>query len=157
MENKYKLIDFDIKKAKTPENPNGLEVVTKDGKSITIVATNFRNSLFPILAIAHDILGDTAVLYNNCGHVHHNYDGGTCPDEDLYLKEPIAQRRMTNRELSKWLRDKPKKYRECKDFSDAILSTYNYYESEADKPVNDSIMIRSNYGEWKEPLVVEDC
>ena len=160
--NNYRLIDFDIKKAKTPNNPNGLEVVTKHSYPVTILSTNYRsvqtdsdgNCRYPILAVFHGLCLDRTVCYDTNG----------CSDEnsefDLCLKEPIAQRRMTNRELSKWLRDCPEEYREVKGHyknnGSAICSYYSYYEDYAEEPVVESAMIRSNYGEWHEPLVEEE-
>ena len=50
------------------------------------------------------------------------------------IEEPKT-RRMTNKELSRWLREKPT--RECKQ----------------DEEVRADIRIREDYGEWKEPLM----
>ena len=62
------------------------------------------------------------------------------------------QRRMTNKELSRWLREKPT--REYKyQTSDYICSTFDYREYVQDKEVTDDILIREDDGEWKEPLV----
>lgn len=158
MEN-YKIIDFDIKKAKTVSNPNGLDVVTKYGDPITIVSTNFESiirlkngdSAYPILAVIHKNDYDLTALYSCDGKSKYsdNYN-------DLRLKESISQRRMTNRELSKWLRNKPEEYREYIGFCDVISSVYPYCENEADVLIDESIMIRSNYGKWIEPLVDEE-
>ena len=59
----YKLIAFNVEKAKTPTNPDGLEVVTEDGASVTIALTNYDsgsglkddkgNVKYPIFVIAH--------------------------------------------------------------------------------------------------------
>lgn len=67
------------------------------------------------------------------------------------IEEPKT-RRMTHKELSHWLREKPT--RECKwTFSDCICSTYGYREKYADEEVNKDIRIREDDGEWKEPLI----
>ena len=62
------------------------------------------------------------------------------------------QRRMTNKELSWWLSEKP--HRERK-FARApyIYTYYTYCENEQDKEVPDNILIREDDGEWREPLV----
>ena len=65
-------------------------------------------------------------------------------------------RRMTNKELSRWLREKPTrefKYNDCND--NYILSYLYYYESSAAKEVDESVVIREDGGEWREPLVEE--
>ena len=67
------------------------------------------------------------------------------------IEEPKT-RRMTNKELSWWLREKPT--REYKyQTSDYICSTYDYREYVQDKEILDDILIREDDGEWKEPLV----
>ena len=60
------------------------------------------------------------------------------------------QRRMTNKELSRWLREKPT--REFK-YSNSI---YTYDEYCEDEEVPEDIRIREDDGEWREPLVEED-
>lgn len=162
MENNCKLINFDIEKAKTPLNPNGLEVVTKSGKKVTIVSINFRSinrltwgeRTYPILAIIHDADWDTQGLYTRYGC--------SADDDDLYLKEPISQRRMTHKELAWWLRDSPEEHREFKYYYDdvdkkdrGVHCVYTYSDSHANEPA-DVVLIRSNGGEWHEPLIDDD-
>lgn len=72
------------------------------------------------------------------------------------IEEPKT-RRMTNRELSRWLREKHTrefKYNNCDD--SCIHSCLYYYESNADKEVNASVVIREDDGEWREPLIKEE-
>ena len=69
------------------------------------------------------------------------------------IEEPKT-RRMTNKELSRWLREKPT--REYKRFKsdDALISYYhNYIERTANEEIEDSVLIREDDGDWKEPLV----
>ena len=62
------------------------------------------------------------------------------------------QRRMTNKELSRWLREKPT--REFKYLtSDYICSTFDYREYKQDEEVDVDYRIREDGGEWREPLV----
>ena len=69
------------------------------------------------------------------------------------IEEPKT-RRMTNKELSRWLREKPT--RECKYLnSEYICSTFEYREYCQDKEVHEDIRIREDDGEWREPLVEE--
>ena len=61
-------------------------------------------------------------------------------------------RRMTNKELSRWLREKPT--REYKYINDSyIFSYYEYKEGCENEEVSEKIRIRENYGKWKEPLI----
>ena len=78
-------------------------------------------------------------------------------DECMYetfrhCAEIEKQRRMTNKELSRWLRENPT--RECKQINDGLIySSYNYVESCEDEEVDDCVLIRENNSEWREPLV----
>ena len=69
-----------------------------------------------------------------------------------HCAEIEKQRRMTNKELSWWLSEKP--HRERK-FARApyIYTYYTYNENEQDEEVISNILIRENGGEWREPLV----
>ena len=62
------------------------------------------------------------------------------------------QRRMTNKELAHWLKEKPT--REWKYTIDSrIYSNYTYEESGADMDCWDAIVVREDDSEWREPLV----
>ena len=68
--------------------------------------------------------------------------------------EESETRRMTNKELSRWLREKPT--REYKHDGDSyVYSVHVYMESRGDEKVDDCILIREGAGEWREPLVEE--
>lgn len=67
------------------------------------------------------------------------------------IEEPKT-RRMTNKELSRWLREKPT--RECKYLnSEYICSTFEYREYKQDEEVSVDMCIREDDSEWREPLV----
>ena len=69
-----------------------------------------------------------------------------------HCAEIEKQRRMTNKELSRWLREKPT--RECKQINDGLIySSYNYVESCEDEEVDEGVIVREDDGEWREPLV----
>ena len=71
-----------------------------------------------------------------------------------HCAEIEKQRRMTNKELSRWLREKPT--RECKYLnSEYICSTFEYREYCQDKEVHEDMRIREDESEWREPLVEE--
>ena len=67
-----------------------------------------------------------------------------------HCAEIAKTRRMTNKELSWWLSEKP--HRELK-MSNYVYQDYNYRESEQDAEVADFILIRENDGEWRDPFV----
>ena len=63
-------------------------------------------------------------------------------------------RRMTNKELVRWLRENPT--REYKYFSgnnNFVHYSYSYIENCADDEISEKILIREDDGEWREPLV----
>lgn len=73
-----------------------------------------------------------------------------------HCAEIEKQRRMTNKELSRWLREKPT--RECKRSSRTDIVAYCFYsyiEENADQEVDENFLIREDDGEWQEPLVEE--
>ena len=71
-----------------------------------------------------------------------------------HCAEIEKQRRMTNKELSRWLRENPT--REYKYLtSEYICNTFDYREYKQDEEVHEDIRIREDGGEWKEPLVEE--
>lgn len=67
------------------------------------------------------------------------------------IEEPKT-RRMTHKELSRWLKEKPTREWKYTD-GDYAYSVYCYKEEYADEEVHDSILIREDDGEWREPLV----
>lgn len=146
--NDYKKIQFDLSKAKTPDNPNGLEVITKDGRNVRIICTD-KLGEYPVVALV--------CFYNGLEYAHFYTLGGIVSFNDnaldLVLKEPIKSRRMTNQELSKWLREKPEEFREVTNMHNLIGSIHSYFEEYKNLEVGPDLLIRSNYGEWKEPLV----
>ena len=95
--------------------------------------------------------------------VRNNYAGVVTIDDDDSDYEPYnhcaeikKQRRMTNKELSRWLREKPTrefKYNHCDD--NCIHSYLYYYESNADKEADKGVVIRENDSDWIEPFVEE--
>ena len=69
-----------------------------------------------------------------------------------HCAEIEKQRRMTYKELSHWLREKPT--REYKYLtSNFICCDYDYRVENQDKEAHEDIRIREDDGEWREPLV----
>lgn len=61
-------------------------------------------------------------------------------------------RRMTNQELSRWLRENPTREYKFRNGS-FIFSNYAYTVNSEDEEVCEDVIIREDYGEWQEPLV----
>ena len=61
-------------------------------------------------------------------------------------------RRMTNKELSRWLREKPTREWKYKD-GISVYGYYGYEEKRVNEEVLNTIFIRENDGDWREPLV----
>ena len=79
-------------------------------------------------------------------------DKETCTTAYTHCAEIEKQRRMTNKELSRWLREKPT--REWKYIADNnIYTSYNYEEDFADKESWKEVVVREDDGDWREPLV----
>ena len=68
--------------------------------------------------------------------------------------EKSKTRRMTYKELSWWLTDKPHREYKYKG-NDFVFRTLDYKESKQKEEVTDRFLIRENVGEWKEPLIKE--
>ena len=82
-------------------------------------------------------------------------DKETCITAYTHCAEIAKIRRMTYKELSRWLREKPTrelKYNHCGD--NCIHGSLDYYESNADKVVDIEWRVREeDDNEWREPLV----
>lgn len=90
-----------------------------------------RNNLARVITIDDD--DSDYELYNHCAEIG-------------------KQRRMTNKELSRWLREKPTRESKCA-IDNYVYSVHSYSEICGDKEVREDIVIREDYGEWREPLV----
>ena len=92
-----------------------------------------KHAHYPIIALSED--GVISANYKHCAEI----------------EEPKT-RRMTNKELSRWLRGKPtREYRYLT--SDYICSTFDYREYKQDEEVDVDMRIREDDSEWREPLV----
>lgn len=89
-----------------------------------------KGGSYPVKATTNDDTGYEA--YRRCAEI----------------EEP---RRMTNRELSRWLREKPT--REIKYCSNTIDCFYTYIEEDAEQEAIKGILIREDDSDWREPLV----
>lgn len=64
-------------------------------------------------------------------------------------------RRMTYRELSWWLSDKPHREYRYKD-NDFVFRTLDYKESKQNEEVTERFLIRENNREWREPIIEQE-
>ena len=102
-------------------------------KQRKVIYISKEDIIYPVIALSHSDIDSSR--YKHCAEI----------------EEPKT-RRMTNKELSRWLREKPT--RECKYLtSDYICNTFDYREYKQDEEVHEDMRIREDDGEWKEPLV----
>ena len=80
-------------------------------------------------------------------------DKETCTTAYTHCAEIEEPRRMTKKELSRWIREKTTREYKYKNSSSYIYTYYEYKECHADEEVDDIILIREDDGEWREPLV----
>ena len=98
-----------------------------------VLFLNERNPSHPVVALTSDNI--TCANYKHCAEIE-------------------KPRRMTNKELSRWLREKPT--RECKwTFDGSICSVHTYNEKVENEEVHKDVRIREDDGEWREPFVQE--
>ena len=100
-------------------------------KQLKVIYISKEDITHPVITLSHSDIDSSR--YKHCAEIE-------------------KQRRMTNKELSWWLSEKP--HRERK-FARApyIYTYYTYNENEQDEEVSDNFLIRENGGEWREPLV----
>lgn len=76
--------------------------------------------------------------------------------KELHKIEKVKTRRMTNQELSWWLRDCPEEHREWRfNACSSVYTSIGYSEEKEHNPVANNILIRRNGEEWQEPLIEE--
>ena len=123
----------DWQKNPTPRMMWVWDSIENNKKQRKVIYISELGITYPIFAITEDKL-DTE-------HFKH------CAE----IEEPKT-RRMTNKELARWLRENPT--REYKYLtSDYICSTFDYREYKQDEEVSVDMLIREDDSEWREPLV----
>ena len=93
------------------------------------------------------------VLNNGCTYrVLSIVDEDSAFETFKHCAEIEKQRRMTNKELAHWLKEKPT--REFKYSSSRFIYTFHSYDENCgDEEIHEDILIREDDGEWREPLV----
>ena len=103
----------------------------------------------PVIALSSD--GIITANYKHCAEIEEPRRM-TYKELSRWLRE--KPRRMTYKELSRWLREKPT--REYKYITGSyIYASFDYREKNQNVEVHESMRIRENDGEWKEPLIEE--
>ena len=164
----FNIVQFDLSKAKTPDNPNGFDVVTKNGRDVIILDTNYNYKLsigytheevsYPLLCKIFGKNGDNdqSAIYSDHGEFQIHEEN----DWDLRLKVPKKKRLMTARELAWWLRDHPEEHREvlvrCDDLNRSLITGVFRYSASTENLEVTNVYVRSNGGEWEEPLIDDD-
>ena len=100
------------------------------------------------------------VVYVLSGVKGKKYNVLTVSDKEIntvaytHCAELEKQRRMTNKELSRWLREKPTREFKMSERTDTVVSCfYSYIEDHANEEIDKRFLIREDDGEWREPLV----
>ena len=98
----------------------------------------FSDKYMPYSVIAVDNNEASEYRYKHCAEI-----------------EKQKQRRMTHKELSRWLREKPTREFRYSSYR-SVYSFHTYDEDyEEDAEVPEDILIREDDSEWREPLVEE--
>ena len=104
-------------------------------KQLKVIYISKEDITHPVITLAYGDIDSSS--YKHCAEI----------------EEPKT-RRMTNKELSRWLRENPT--REYKYLtSDYICNTFDYRGYVQDEEVHEDMLIREDDGEWREPLVEE--
>lgn len=102
----------------------------KNKKQRKVIYLLKENITYPVIVLTHDDID--VCRYKHCAEIE-------------------EQRRMTNKELSRWLREKPT--REIKYCSNTIGCFYTYNEEDTEQEAVKGILIREDDSDWREPLV----
>ena len=100
-------------------------------KQLKVIYISKEDITHPVITLSHSDIDSSR--YKHCAEIE-------------------KQRRMTNKELSRWLRVKPTREYKFKN-SDFVYGEKNYREIEQNDEVKYDIFIREDDGEWREPLV----
>lgn len=133
-----------------PKFKAGDKVVLKRDKSCVGVITyiNFWNIQLKF--------NNKKFKFNTCWCSEEELEPYEMAEDENKAEKEVKTRRMTNQELSWWLRDCQQERREvCRVDEDTIYSRYIYRKCDANEEVPEFVRIRKNSGEWQEPLIEE--
>lgn len=106
-------------------------------EKMKVLCISKQDVTYPVVTLDDDDDGRGINVYMHCAEI----------------EEPKI-RRMTNKELSRWLRGKPTREWKYK-YSNSVHSFYDYVE-EFDVKCRQEIVVREDDGEWREPLVEDN-
>lgn len=129
-------------------------VETKNGHKVFIHTTkrvNNRSSFYQIIGqIQYD--DNSWDLYQ--WSIEGEFDKTDDSERDLIFSLKKTTRRMTNYELSYWLKQNSGEHREWKrEHTINVCSFYVYKEEDQDVECDKDILIRSDKDEWRKPLI----
>ena len=102
-------------------------------KQLKVIYISKEDITHPVITLSHSDIDSSR--YKHCAEI-----------------EKSNTRRMTNKELAHWLKEKPT--REFKYSSSRFIYTFHSYDENCeDEEIHEDILIRENDGEWREPLV----
>lgn len=124
-------------------------VETRDGRPVEIYTTNRSDEYSVVGGIKNAVIK----FWRSDGTSNEDYTYDEL-STDLFFSPKKATRRMTWQELSWWLREKPEEeHREYKNKNSFAVNHYiEYQEHRANEECDPEIVIRSNGGEWEEPI-----
>ena len=100
-------------------------------KQLKVIYISKEDVTYPVIALTHGDIDSSK--YRHCAEIE-------------------KSRRMTYKELSRWLREKPtREY--TYSYKEYIGNWCGYTVDNQDNEVTKDILIREDDGEWKEPLV----
>ena len=102
----------------------------KDIRKVIYFIEN-KHAHYPIVALTED--STVSVGYKHCAEIE-------------------KQKRITNKELARWLREKPTREWKYKN-GVTVYGYYGYEEKCGNEEVLNNILVREDDGEWGEPLV----
>ena len=102
-------------------------------KQLKVIYISKEDITHPVIALAYGDIDSSS--YKHCAEI----------------EEPKT-RRMTNKELARWLREKPTRESKYKG-SNSVYSVHSYDENCGGEEVREDIVIREDDSEWREPLV----
>lgn len=139
----FNVVEF-ISNEKTP-------VETRDGKKVEIFTTTREAEDTYIVVGAVDDRYDY-FSWTKEGLYHSDWTESS--DFDLFFSIKKKTRRMTNQELAWWLKEHPEEHREYRlNGDDNVYPIFTYSDKTSSYTCAENILIRSNGGEWHEPLI----
>ena len=102
-----------------------------DKKQLKVIYISKEYTTYPVIALTYGDIDSSR--YKHCAEIE-------------------EQRRMTNKELARWIREKPTREWKYKNGT-SVYGYYVYEEKCENEEVLNNILIREDDGEWREPLV----